>query len=65
MFNILSQQRDTIKTILRFHLTKVRIAKVKWKKKTIWWHDVVKGNTHPSFKGVQTAAASMEIRMEV
>jgi hypothetical protein len=58
--------RETqIKMTLRFHLTPVRIAKIKNKGQLVLARMWSKGNTPPLLAGEQTCTANLEINMVV
>ena len=51
-----------IKMTLRFHLTPVRMVKIKTSADNICWR---KRNTPPLLVGLQTGTATLEINLEV
>ena len=54
-----------IKTTLRFHLTSIRMAKIKKTQVTAdFGEDIEKRNTPPSLLGLQTGITTLEINLE-
>ena len=54
-----------IKTTLRFHLTQVRIAKIKNSGDSRCWRGWKKRNTHPLLVGLQACTTALEISLAV
>ena len=54
-----------IKTIMRYHLTRVRMAKIKNTRNNKCWGGCGKKNTHALLVGTQTDAATVENSMEI
>lgn len=51
-----------IRTILRFHLTSVRIAKINKTNDSLWWMMPGKGNTRPLLVKVQTCTTAVAMQ---
>jgi hypothetical protein len=66
MFNILNHREMQIKTILRFHLTPVRMAKIKNSGDRRCWQGCgERGYTPPLLVGLQACATTLEISLVV
>lgn len=51
-----------IRTVLRFHLTSVRIAKINKTNENSWWMMQGKGNAHPLLVEVQTCTTAVAMQ---
>jgi hypothetical protein len=54
-----------IKTTLRFHLTPIRMAKIKTSSDSTYWRQRRKKKTPPLLEGLQISTTTLEVNLEV